>query len=59
MHEDIGRANFLALYIAGGVLGSLGSLWGHVIVKRFTAYSQGASGSLYAIIATWGVLYWE
>jgi rhomboid-like protein len=56
LHEDIGRGNFMALYITGGVLGSLFSLWYHVFTKNLIYYSFGASGCAWAVMVGWGVL---
>ena len=56
MHEDIGRGNFLALYLTGGVTGSLFSLWYHVLTKSLTFYTFGASGAVWATMIGWGTL---
>lgn len=50
LHELIGRANFLAVYLAGGVLGSLASLVVSVAARNFAASTLGASGALAATI---------
>lgn len=50
LHELVGRADFLAIYLAGGVLGSLGSLVVSVAARNFATSSLGASGALAATI---------
>lgn len=49
LHEDIGRANFLAIYLASGLLGSLFSLSSFVARGILYTTSNGASG------CTWGI----
>lgn len=56
LHEDVGRGNFLALYLTGGVLGSLASLYYHVLTKSLLYYTFGASGAVWATMIGWGVL---
>jgi len=56
VHEDIGRGNFLALYLSSGVIGSISSLWFHVLKQRFTSYHFGASGAVWGIMMAWAVL---
>ncbi|EON67445.1 hypothetical protein W97_06699 [Coniosporium apollinis CBS 100218] len=53
LHEEIGRGNFLALYLAAGTLGSFASLTYHVLLRRFITSSLGASGAVYGILAAW------
>ncbi|OJD38604.1 rhomboid family protein [Diplodia corticola] len=50
LHELVGRADFLAVYLAGGVLGSLGSLVASVARRSFAVSTLGASGALAATI---------
>ncbi|KAL0261195.1 hypothetical protein SLS55_004891 [Diplodia seriata] len=50
LHELVGRADFLAIYLAGGVLGSLGSLVVSVARRNFATSTLGASGALAATI---------
>lgn len=49
----------MALYISGGTLGALASLWSHVLAARFHTSSQGASGAVYAIAVVWAWFYWD
>ncbi|KAK5078056.1 hypothetical protein LTR51_000242 [Lithohypha guttulata] len=50
LHEDIGRGNFLAIYLAAGLLGSLVSMSSFVLRGILYTSSQGASG------CTWGIM---
>ena len=56
VHEDVGRAQFIGMYVAGGVVGTLVSLWAHVLQGAFLSSSMGASGAIYAISAAWAYL---
>ncbi|CAJ2512996.1 Uu.00g011150.m01.CDS01 [Anthostomella pinea] len=50
VHDEIGRGNFLALYIASGVLGFTASL-ANLVLRRGLQYTTlGASGAVYGII---------
>jgi rhomboid-like protein len=53
LHDDIGRANFLALYLCAGVFGSFASLAWSVSRKIFITSSLGASGAICATIAAY------
>lgn len=53
LHDEIGRANFLSIYLASGVLGSFTSLASYVIRNQFVTSSLGASGALAGIIAAY------
>jgi rhomboid-like protein len=53
LHEEVGRANFLSIYLASGVLGSFTSLTSYVLRSHFTTSSLGASGALAGIIAAY------
>jgi rhomboid-like protein len=53
LHDEVGRANFLAIYIACGALGSFASLTSCVLRNNFISSSLGASGSLTGIIAAY------
>lgn len=58
VHDEIGRGNFLALYLASGAFGSLVSLMGHTLILRnLTATSLGASGAMCSLIAAWCILH--
>ncbi|KAF2401337.1 hypothetical protein EJ06DRAFT_388012 [Trichodelitschia bisporula] len=50
VHEEIGRGNFLALYLTAGIAGSLTSLWYRVLTRDFLAATVGASGAVYGIV---------
>ena len=51
LHDEIGRANFLAVYMASGAIGSFTSLASFVFRSNFVSSSLGASGALCGIIA--------
>jgi rhomboid-like protein len=53
LHDEIGRGNFLAIYVACGAIGSFISLSSWVIKGNFVSSSLGASGALAGIIATY------
>lgn len=59
MHDEIGRGNFLALYIASGVFGSFTSLALHVLLNKLTVTSLGASGAIAGLVAAWCMLHSE
>jgi rhomboid-like protein len=52
-HDEVGRGNFLAIYVACGALGSFVSLASWVIKGNFVSSSLGASGALAGIIAAY------
>lgn len=56
LHDEIGRGNFLAIYLACGALGSFASLASWVAKGNFVSSSLGASGALAGIIATYLML---
>lgn len=56
LHDDIGRGQFLAIYMACGVLGSFGSLTAHVLTSTFRSGALGASGAVSGMIAAWCVV---
>lgn len=49
LHEDIGRGNFLALYFAAGLLGSIASMSAFVLRGIMFTSTQGASGCVWGI----------
>lgn len=55
LHEEIGRANFLAIYLSSGALGALGSLWFLTLRGLLTYSTIGASGAVYGIM---GAYFW-
>lgn len=59
VHDEIGRGNFLSLYLSSGVIGSLISLTSHVLLQRLTVTSLGASGAIAGLVAAWCMLHSE
>ena len=59
MHDQIGRADFLSLYSACGVISSFVSLSRFVLVQNLTASSLGASGAIMGLITAWLTLNWR
>lgn len=57
VHDEIGRGNFLAVYLASGVFGSLTSLTAHVLTGKLTVTSLGASGAIAGLVAAWCMLH--
>ncbi|KAL1986631.1 hypothetical protein VTN96DRAFT_6009 [Rasamsonia emersonii] len=57
LHDEIGRGNFLALYLATGVFGSMTSLAAHVLTRKLTVTSLGASGAIAGLVAAWCTLH--
>ncbi|OJI97673.1 hypothetical protein ASPVEDRAFT_37096 [Aspergillus versicolor CBS 583.65] len=57
LHDDIGRGNFLALYLASGVLGSFASLTTHVLKNSLFITSLGASGAIAGMVAASGLIH--
>ncbi|KAI0025513.1 hypothetical protein F4780DRAFT_337332 [Xylariomycetidae sp. FL0641] len=53
LHDDIGRANFLALYIASGALAFSASLATFVLWRGLHYTTCGASGAIYGVIAAY------
>jgi rhomboid-like protein len=53
LHDDVGRANFLALYLSAGALSSFGSLAYYAVTKNFATSSLGASGAVSGIVAAY------
>jgi rhomboid-like protein len=49
LHDDIGRAGFLAVYLASGAVGFLGSLYWFTLRGVLTSATIGASGAVYGI----------
>ncbi|KAH6689138.1 hypothetical protein F5X68DRAFT_205048 [Plectosphaerella plurivora] len=49
LHDDIGRAGFLAIYLASGAMGFLGSLYWFTLRGILTSATIGASGAVYGI----------
>jgi rhomboid-like protein len=56
LHEEVGRGNFLAIYLACGAFGSFTSLASWVLRNNLTTSSLGASGALCGILAAYLLL---
>ncbi|KAK6500529.1 hypothetical protein TWF481_010872 [Arthrobotrys musiformis] len=54
--EQIGRGNFLALYVSSGVLASFTSLAVNVFTRRFHVFGLGASGAVFGVLGGYAVL---
>jgi len=60
LHDDVGRANFMAIYLSSGAVGSVLSLASYALRKNFVTSSVGASGAIYGILTAWLWLHrWE
>ncbi|KAJ0424539.1 hypothetical protein BJY00DRAFT_243708 [Aspergillus carlsbadensis] len=57
LHDEIGRGDFLALYMAAGLLGSFASLSVHVLQNRLFVTSLGASGAISGVVAASGLIH--
>lgn len=53
LHDEIGRGNFLALYMCCGVLASFTSLTTFVLTGQFVTSSLGASGPIYGTLGAY------
>ncbi|KAI2616491.1 rhomboid-domain-containing protein [Hypoxylon sp. NC1633] len=51
LHNEIGRGNFLALYVASGAVGFMTSLAHMVLLKGLHFTTLGASGAVYGVVA--------
>lgn len=51
--DEIGRANFLALYLSCATLGSMSTLTLNVLMKNFHVSSLGASTAVYGVVAAY------
>jgi rhomboid-like protein len=56
VHEEVGRANFLALYAICGLGSSITTLAFHVLSKNLLYVSVGASGAIFGMMATYFTL---
>ncbi|EPS35322.1 hypothetical protein H072_11297 [Dactylellina haptotyla CBS 200.50] len=54
--DQIGRGNFLALYLASGALSSFGSLALNVFLRRFYVFGLGASGAVFGVLGGFATL---
>ncbi|OGM43797.1 rhomboid family protein [Aspergillus bombycis] len=57
LHDEIGRGNFLALYLASGVFGSFTSLTANILKGNLGLTALGASGAISALVAAWCMLH--
>ncbi|KIW44374.1 uncharacterized protein PV06_05388 [Exophiala oligosperma] len=53
LHEEVGRATFLAMFLSSGILGSFGSLARHTFSKVFVTTTLGASGCVYGVVSAY------
>jgi rhomboid-like protein len=53
LHDEVGRANFLAIYLSSGMLGSFISVTSFVVRNSFVSSALGASGALSGVIAAY------
>ncbi|KAK1687730.1 hypothetical protein BDP55DRAFT_85049 [Colletotrichum godetiae] len=49
LHDEVGRANFLAIYLASGAVGFLGSLTAYTLRGLLTVSTVGASGAVFGV----------
>ncbi len=56
VHDQVGRANFLAIYFSTGVFSALASLTVYVLSRNLVVSSLGASGAVCGILAALCVL---
>ncbi|KAI3072670.1 hypothetical protein CBS147353_6065 [Aspergillus niger] len=56
LHDEIGRGEFLSLYIASGVVGSFVTLTAHCLMAQWTVSALGASGALSGVVAAYCTL---
>lgn len=52
VHDDIGRGNFLALYLGSGVFASFTSIFFHIMRGNLMVTGLGASGAISGLVAT-------
>lgn len=53
LHDEIGRGNFLALYLASGAVGFMSSLANLVLRRGLHLVTMGASGGVYGVVAAY------
>ncbi|KAJ5683612.1 hypothetical protein N7462_006777 [Penicillium macrosclerotiorum] len=59
VHDELGRGNFLAIYLASGAVGSMVSLSRSVILGYLTMTSLGASAATSGIVAAWCMYHFD
>ncbi|PLB44038.1 rhomboid-domain-containing protein [Aspergillus steynii IBT 23096] len=57
LHDEIGRGNFLAIYLASGIFGSFASLTVNVLRGRLAVTSLGASSAISGCLGSWCTLH--
>lgn len=57
LHEEIGRGNFLAIYLASGLIGGYASFARHAIQRVFVTSTLGASGCVYGVLTAYFALH--
>ncbi|PGH19135.1 hypothetical protein AJ80_04213 [Polytolypa hystricis UAMH7299] len=57
LHEEVGRGDFLSLFVASGAIASFTSLSAHVLGNNLTITSLGASGAIAGIVGAWCMLH--
>ncbi|KAH8591682.1 hypothetical protein B0O99DRAFT_631984 [Bisporella sp. PMI_857] len=53
LHDEVGRATFLSVYVSSGALGSLASLASFVLRSSFVSASLGASGAISGVVGAY------
>ncbi|KAJ9613150.1 hypothetical protein H2200_003091 [Cladophialophora chaetospira] len=59
LHEEIGRGNFLAIYLASGLIGGFASFARHVVQRNMLTTVLGASGCVYGVISAYLALHMD
>ena len=59
VHQDIGRGDFLAIYVSSGVFGAFSSLTYTALRNNLVHSSLGASGAVAGILAAWCIVHWD
>ncbi|KAJ5151477.1 uncharacterized protein N7482_010729 [Penicillium canariense] len=59
VHDELGRGNFLAIYLASGAVGSMVSLSRSVILGYLGMTSLGASAATSGIVAAWCMYHFD
>ncbi|KAK4161981.1 rhomboid protein 1, mitochondrial [Cladorrhinum sp. PSN259] len=55
LHDDIGRANFLTVYLGSGMFGFLATMFEAVLLRNMNIATLGASGAIYGLM---GAYFW-
>ncbi|KAI2788106.1 hypothetical protein POX_f08493 [Penicillium oxalicum] len=59
VHDELGRGNFLAIYVASGAIGSMVSLSRSVLLGHLGMTSLGASAATSGIVAAWCMYHFD